>query len=58
MLMFSKTHLYPLWKLHSDTCKNEKESPLWYAQVGPESERSACASNMSIELGELTVSCR
>jgi hypothetical protein len=28
MLTFAKAHLYPLWILHSSTCKHEIESPL------------------------------
>jgi hypothetical protein len=30
MLTFVTIHLYPTWKRHSNTCKNEIESPLWY----------------------------
>jgi hypothetical protein len=31
MLTVTKTHLYPTWKLHSHTSKDEIKSPLqWY----------------------------
>lgn len=30
MFTFVTTHLYPTWKLHSNTCKNEIESPPLY----------------------------
>jgi hypothetical protein len=29
MLTFITTHLYPMWKLHSCTCKDRTHSPLW-----------------------------
>jgi hypothetical protein len=32
MLTFDKTHLCPTWNLHSDTCKDEIESPQQYVK--------------------------
>lgn len=38
MLMFATSHLYTTCKVHSGTCKDEIESPIWYIVhmvVGP-----------------------
>ena len=33
MFTFVKTHLYPIWKLHSGTNKDEIDNPLRYCQL-------------------------